>query len=527
MILFKNNFLVITSREDNIFVTVENPGLTMKEFGQICDEIPRMKLTKFGAAKNALDLPSNRSVLIGTLKPEVEVNVSTDEMYAYIHLNMMPSELEVDLKGVTTKIIHALKENQISVGIKTEVLQGDLKVQEKILIAEGIGPTHGHDAQIKYYEFGEKKPFLKTDGKVNHYELQLIDNVVQGQWIGEKIPASLGDEGISVKGNPISPKSGRDYKLKYDPNTVLHKVDEAGKETLLAKNNGAVKMKNDKICVDNHLIIHGDVEYTTGNIDFDGYVTVTGTVKDKFNVTATYDISIEGPMGIGAIGMIESKKGSVLLKGGVNGKGEARILAHRDIYTKYANEAILEAGNNIHVGLYAMDSNLRAKKIILPTSVGRIIGGTTFAEHRIETGSIGNKYEKPTQISVEGFERGNILEMLNYYKDKQETSIKTTNKLKRELEVFEKNIKRLDNRAMTTYEYMLIKYDGLLSEANELGHEIKKLEDVLRTRGEGEISIGDSIFPKSTLEIKKMQKKIKNKTTGSFYVQDKTLHHNG
>lgn len=144
---------------------------------------------------------------------------------------------------------------------------------------------------------------------MNHYELQLIDNVVQGQWIGEKLPATLGDEGTSVKGNPISAKSGRDYKLKYDPNTVLHKVDASGKETLLAKNNGAVKMKNDKICVDNHLIINGDVEYTTGNIDFDGYVTVTGTVKDKFNVTATYDISINGPMGIGAIGLIESKKG--------------------------------------------------------------------------------------------------------------------------------------------------------------------------------------------------------------------------
>lgn len=95
---------------------------------------------------------------------------------------------------------------------------------------------------------------------------------------------------------------------------------------------------------------------------------------------------------------MNQKKGSVLLKGGVNGKGEARIIAQRDIYTKYANETILEAGNNIHVGLYAMDSNLKAKKIILPTSVGRIIGGLLLLNIELKQGQLVISLKNPQNI---------------------------------------------------------------------------------------------------------------------------------
>lgn len=525
MLLYENSFLTLKGEDSHVFLVVNTPGTTLQEFASLCKEVPRLKLTKFNAAKEALDLPSGRAVLIGQLKDEIELTFSSDEMQTFVTLNMTEETYKSKQDQVVTDILNLLKRDEVTVGIKTEVIEKKLPINQPFVIAHGHPPIHGSDAIIRYYDFCEKKPVLKADGKVNHYELNLIDNVDKGEWLGEKIPATLGEEGVSVRGNPISTKSGRNYKLKYDPKTVACDVHISGKETLKSKINGAVKMVNGKISVDNHLIINGDVEYTTGNIDFDGYVTVTGTVKDKFCVTATYDISINGPMGIGASGLIESKKGNVLIKGGINGKGESKVIAFGDIFTKYTNEASLEAGRNIHVGLYAIDSEMRAKKIILPPTVGRIIGGRSYAEHRIETGSIGNKSEKPTRISVEGFERGNIIEMLNYYNDKQKSLIKMSNKLKRELEVFEKNMTKLDERGMTTYEYMLIKYDAVVGEGNEIAVEIQKFEDVLRTRGEGEVSIGNSIFPKTSLEIKTLTRRIKDEMTGSFYVQEKILHH--
>ncbi|MBN2796245.1 MAG: DUF342 domain-containing protein [Clostridia bacterium] len=524
MILFDNDLLAFTAEEQNVYLIVRQPGISMKQFGSFCDAIPRLKLTKFGAAKNALEMPTNKEVFIGYLRDEIELSISSDEMVAHVFLNISEAELDRIKENLPSKLIQMLKDEGITEGILMDVIEKELKVNEKIVVAEGTPATHGDDAVITYYEFGNKKPVITSDGKVNHYDLDLIDNVNKNEWIGKKIPATLGVEGITVKGNPVSPKSGRDYKLKFDPNTVIHHVSDSGEENLYAKINGAVKMKNSRIAVDNHLIINGDVEYTTGNIDFDGFVTVTGTVKDKFSVTATYDISINGTMGIGAVGLIESREGSVVIKGGVNGKTQARIVAKKDVFTKYSNEATIEAGRSIHVGLYALDSNLSAQKIILPEN-GRIIGGVAKAEHRIESGSIGNKFEKPTRIEVEGFERGNALEMLNFYKEKLEDQNKILNKLKRELEVFENNIKRLDDRAMTTYEYMLIKYDKMIMDINDLKNEIQKLEDILRTRGEGEVSILNSVFPKTFLEIKTMQRRIKDTMTGSFYAKDHELHH--
>ncbi|MBI9013591.1 MAG: DUF342 domain-containing protein [Clostridiales bacterium] len=412
-----------------------------------------------------------------------------------------------------------LHEKGITFGIKSELFI-DVPLRTKVLIAEGISPIDGNDAVIEYYELSENKPVLNSDGSVNHYDMQLIDNISSGEWLGKKTPATKGQDGISIRNEVIPAKIGRDYKLIFDLRTVRHMVYENDMEEIFAKIDGAVKIRAGKISVDNHLIIYGDVDYNTGHIDFDGFVTIKGTVKDKFNVTATNDIAILGAMGIGAVGLIESKEGSISIKGGVNGKGVAKVKACVDVMTKYSNEAMIEAGHTIHVGLYAIDSELKAKKILLPPQIGRIIGGRTYATHRIVTGSIGNKFEKPTRVFVEGFERNNILEMLAFYKNKNIDMATVVNKMKKDLDVFEKNMGKLDDRGVNTYNFLIVKYEQQLSE------EMDNLNDVLLTKGEGEISIYKSVFPKTMLEMKNLQKRISDQMTGSFYVKGRMIYHN-
>ncbi len=526
MMLFNNEKLDIFFEEENVFLIVKALGLNLVEFNKISGKIPRLKLTKFGAVKNALDIVTGKKTLIGTLKNEIEVQVSSDEMSAYIVINMTDEEYKQVKKDISNSIIYTLKEEGIVEGIKTELFNDDLPLRKKLLIAEGVKPEKGEDAVLKYYEFGDKKPVIKTDGKMNHYELNLIDNVEKGTWVGEKTPATFGKDGISVKQNPVIAKMGQDSKLLYDVITINHEIHDTGKEYLFAKVDGAIKMKSGKVCIENHLIIMGDVEYSTGNIDFDGFVTVTGTVKDKFSVVATHDISINGEMGIGSVECIKSHKGSILIKGGINGKGSGLITAKQDVFTKYANEATIIAGESINVGFYAIDAIMTAKKILLPSEKGRIIGGQTNAEHRIETGSIGNKYEKPTVVSVQGFERNGKLEELELFNDEKKEKIKQINKLKRELDIFEKNVSKLDKRAMATLDYMLSKYDTLVNELTDISDRIKSNEDILRTRGEGEVSISKNIFPRTILEIKNLQKRFRDKSTGSYYVKDSTFCHN-
>lgn len=522
MELFNHEYFILEENDTNVFINVLKAGFSMKAFNECMKEVPRLKLTKFGAAKEAVENPTGTPVLIGRLRDEIEVSVSSDEMKAYVVVNMTKAQYEAKRSSVPSMIVKALKEVDVCEGILKDALD-NVALVDKTLVAEGVKPIPGKDAVISYFEISEKKPVMSNDGKVNHYELDLIDNVKKGDWLGKRLHPTKGVEGVTVKGNQVTPKAGRDFKLKFEQQSVVLKSFEDYDE-IYAAIDGAVVIKNGRISVDNHLIIEGDVEYTTGNIDFDGYVTVTGTVKDNFMVKATYDIAINGQMGIGASGLIESVKGSVLVKGGINGKGVAQVVAHKDVYTKYANETKITAGNAINIGVYAIDSELNAKKIII-SSDGRLIGGHTHAGHRIEAGSIGNKSEKPTRIYVDGFERSDTLDLLNFYREKVEDLMKQGNRIKRELDILERNYKRLDEKGLTTYDFIMIKFDDLNSNIKELESKISELEDILRTKGEGEVAISNSVFPKTLLEIKKLQKRIKDTMHGSFYVKDKTMHH--
>lgn len=523
--LYENDFLKIQENEGDIYLKVHQKGMQLQAFNDIVDDLARVKLTTFQTVQLALRDATDQWVIIGELKEVVELTLTADMMQAHLIINLEKNNYRTQ-EEVGYLVEQTLEASGISYGIDRTLLS-HLPWNEKVLIAEGKAVVQGSDAVVTYFELKNKRPFINQRGLVNHYERDLIDNVLAGEILGQKIPPTSGVNGINVKGEVVYAKVGRNHKLRFDPKTVKHEENEDSTETLYAKINGAVKFRSGKIMVDNHLIIHGDVDYETGHIDFDGYVTITGTVKDKFNVSATYDISINGPMGIGAVGEICSKKGSILIKGGINGKGSAKIRAYKDVVSKYVNEAFVEAGHAIQVGLYVIDSELSAKRIMLPPDQGRIIGGKTYATHRIETGSIGNRVEKPTRVYVEGFVRDDIIEMLEVYRIKSVEINKVLTKMKRDLAIFEKNMTQLDERAINTYEYLLVKYEEQVNEYDELRLELLRLDDVLQTKGEGEICIANQVFPRTLLEMKSLQKRIHDKTSGSFYVIDRTIHHIG
>ena len=90
-----------------------------------------------------------------------------------------------------------------------------------------------------------------------------------------------GAPGKSVKGVVVHQLKGKRFPLFYDPSTVSE-VYENGVTTLYAKTTGAVHYNGDKISVSNYLEIPSDIDFNTGNIDFDGFLTVKGAIADNF-----------------------------------------------------------------------------------------------------------------------------------------------------------------------------------------------------------------------------------------------------
>jgi uncharacterized protein (DUF342 family) len=98
----------------------------------------------------------------------------------------------------------------------------------------------------------------------------------------------------------------------YDRESV-REVYENGVTTLYSLRNGAVNYRGDRINVSNYLEINQDIDFKTGNIDFDGYLTVKGSVEDGFSVLANKDIEILGVLGIGSVKEILSRNGSIYI----------------------------------------------------------------------------------------------------------------------------------------------------------------------------------------------------------------------
>ena len=523
MILFENDQLKLTEQDDNIFIHVSSAGLTINDFNVTLRDLPQIKLSSFTILQNALLNADNTPCKIGVLKPEIEVEITSDEMAAYIRVNLPLNHCLNNHNEIVTKILQMLEEKSVCEGILPNALKADFEPGRKVLVAEGEAPVAGQDAKYQYFKLSEKKPEMSNTGKADHYELNLINNIKEGDWLGEKTPPLLGEQGFTVLGTVIPPKAGRDYSLKYDHSTIILE-NEKDKEVLRAKQDGAVRFIDGKITVDNHMHIKGDVDFKTGNIRFDGFVTIEGTVKDKFIVEATKDIEIKGDTGIGAVGRIESQDGSVYIRGGINGKNEAMIIAKENIFAMFSNECILIAGNAIHIGLYTIDSTLKADEIHVDPTKGRIIGGEIHAVHKIVSGSIGNVQERKTRINVEGFERSDIKAQLDAAKVQFQEIISKANRLRRQMEVYEMNMDALDNKAKTTYQGMMVNYENILDDINRLNNQVTKLEGMLRTRGDGEVKILNSVFPRTFLEIKSLQKHVNKLMTCSFYVKDRQLH---
>ncbi len=71
---------------------------------------------------------------------------------------------------------------------------------------------------------------------------------------------------------------------------------------------------------------------------------------------------------------------------------------------------------------------------------------------------------------------------------------------------------------------MTMQYEGVLDTAVALNDKVSELQEVLKTRGEGEVKISNAMYPKTFMEIKNLQKRVTEMSTGSFYVKDSSMH---
>lgn len=326
-------------------------------------------------------------------KSNIVIEVSNDKMEAYLRVNP-PAE---GGKGVTREDIEkALKEKNIVYGIIDEIIDSALEnTDHKFMVAKGQHAVDGKDASIIYKVKVNKeigKPLELLDGRVDFYNLHLVQNVEPGDVLAVKQQAQPGRNGRTVMGEPIPAKMGKDINIIKGMNVEL--VDNG--KTAVATQPGHVAIKNNRISVSTVYVVDGDVNFSTGNIEFAGTVIVKGSINEGFKVVAEGDVEV---MNIIADGIVECS-GDLKVKNGILGRKGSSIKAGGSIFTKFIENSVVDSGGNVIVNDAIMHSRVWAKGIIVVSGKGVIVGGQVRAGEEITCKIVGSSLGTSTELEA-------------------------------------------------------------------------------------------------------------------------------
>lgn len=513
-VIYRDEAIAITQDKDVFYLESFNKGTTLESFNELLKQFPYIKITSFITVKNVLSNAPYGPEMFACVKERISIEISKDGLEAYMTLNIPEQELAQKKRNeLVMELMDALQSAGIKYGILFDALKGELHPNMPILAARGTVPVNGKDSVIKMYTIPEPKPRIIDNGNVNYYDLNLINQVQAGEWLGERLDPVPGVPGMSVRGTEIKPLEGEYYPLLYDRNSV-ELVREEGRDVLYSLKSGAVHYAGDYISVYDVMEIKGDVDFNSGNIDFNGFVTIRGGVEENFSVRAKNDIDISGEYGLGGVNTIESLEGSIYIRGGAAGKNRAKLICKKNLYVKYLSDTEVICGGTVYIGFYARNSIIKARQVIVESPRGQIVGGLIDADIRVECAEIGNRMESKTNIVIRGFNRAALMNRMDEISalilEKKEQLVRLKIMLK---DVNDRPLKDNSLILKTRQALRLVQDDILTLEGERLG-----IINYLKTPGDGAIIVKKRIFPRVRLVIQNISMEITEETLAPTYI---------
>ncbi|MCK5272354.1 MAG: DUF342 domain-containing protein, partial [Sedimentisphaerales bacterium] len=143
------------------------------------------------------------------------------------------------------------------------------------------------------------------------------------------------------------------------------------------------------------LEISGDVDFSVGNIDFNGEIEIRKNILDLFKVHSKSTITVHGIIEAAEIHTEKDLNGL----GGIAGKEKGEISAGQNINAKYITNAHVRAGQDIKVHAEIVNCDLACKGS-LTIEKGPLVGGHTLAFKGIKIKDLGSEADVKTLVEV-------------------------------------------------------------------------------------------------------------------------------
>ncbi|MBN1846709.1 MAG: DUF342 domain-containing protein [Sedimentisphaerales bacterium] len=264
---------------------------------------------------------------------------------------------------------------------------------QPMVIAQGDPPVHDENGQIELlYKTSQGDAATgeaQEDSPQSFYERSNIQRVRAGQPLLRLIPPREGQDGRDIFGKPIARKRGRQAQLSLGANVRLED------DVVYATANGKLEYSGERVSVSDVLEIAGNVDFSIGNIDFDGSVIVARNVLDLFKIRSHASVTVRGIIEAAEV----QAEGDLTCQGGMTGKEKGLFIAGGTIETKYITNATVRAGKDVVVRMEVVNCDLICRGALRIES-GLLVGGRTVATGGLRVRTLGSEACVNTPVEV-------------------------------------------------------------------------------------------------------------------------------
>ncbi len=358
-------------------------------------------------------------------------------------------------------IVSDLRMAGIKHGIKRKAIQHFLNNHEycrDYIIAEATPPVQGSNASIRYFFDANTtaKPKLNDDGSVDFHQLGMLKMVNEGDKLATLTPADRGRPGISVTGAKLNPMKVNHKHLRYGRNIRI----SDDKCNIYSMVSGQVTLVDDMVMVSDVYQVPANVDFSTGDIDFNGTVEVAGNVSTGFTIRAEGDIIVNGAVE----GATLISGGNIILKRGMQGMDRGQLEAAGNITAKFLENCKVTCKGSLKADAVLHSQVECQESIDVLGKKGLITGGTIRTYGEIHATTLGSTMGTMTNIEIIS----------------EQDLIKRAKKLKGQIEDKELVVKKMDKVADGIKKQMEDNQDVLPEQLDYIKKAVKQKPSMLK-----------------------------------------------
>ncbi|WP_300801276.1 FapA family protein [uncultured Acetatifactor sp.] len=406
------------------------------------------------------------------------------------------------------RFLGEIRQQKITYGIKQEMLKEHFGSEgmycTDILVARGDKPDQGEDARIEYSFNTDrgKRPAHLEDGRVDYYNLTTINQCRKGEVLARIIPERQGQAGHDVYGGLIKPRDVKKETLKFGKNITL----SDDKLSITSDVDGHVVLLDGKVVVSTVYKVK-DVDLSTGNIDYDGSIEISGSVTANMEVKAGGNVVING--GVESARVIAG--GNIVIAKGMNGMGKGYLRAGGNIMVKFLENARVVTGGYLESEAIMHCVVTAGTDVRVDGRRGIILGGLVQAANSITAKTVGGSMSTATTLEV------GVDPLIKSQYDRAQKTVEESKKTVDAAQVVFDNFKEKQKKGFKYNESQLRYMRSVVSliqeksaELEKLNTRIEELQAMMENRQQGEVIINEQAYPNTTIVIRNVSKTLQN-----------------